>query len=329
MQQKKTKEIVIFQRKHKNKKTSLRIHLAFFTFFLVLFLDSLIFTLLLPSSEQVSQLQSSSAFFTRSLNMPLKQDAENIDSKNQTANQQIYLHGPRDKKEIALTFDADMTPGMMLLLKSKKASTYYDKRVTDVLDSTNTKATIFLTGMWIELYPDIVSAFAKNPLLELGNHSYSHPSFSGFCYGLPQISSSQDKDEIEKTQKLLKEYTGTQNKYFRFPGGCYSQKDLTLTSKENLKVVHWDVVANDGFNKNTVSIVHNVESHVDNGSIIVMHLGGPENTPNTADALPIIIDDLKKREFTFVKISDLLNRSDTSKIVSIASLLPINSYFTN
>ena len=220
---------------------------------------------------------------------------------------QIIWHGPRNTKEIALTFDADMTPIMVDWLHSGQVQTYDDTRITDYLIQNQIKATFFLTGLWIESYPDATKALADNSLFELENHSYSHPSMAGNCFGQPQVPQSQYPFEIEKTQQLIEQYTHETPKYFRFPGGCYDQSDLDLVKKEGLVTVHWDDVANDGFNTNEDEVINNVLSEAQNGSIIVMHMGGQPNTPETANALPTIIAALKNKGYTFVTVAELLN----------------------
>lgn len=219
---------------------------------------------------------------------------------------QVIFHGPRNKKQVALTFDAEMTRGMRANLLTRRVKSSYDKKIIDILNQTQTKATLFLTGMWMELYPEEVKAFAKNSLLELASHSYADTSFEGFCYGLTQISDDQGVHDIEVTQKLLQDATGVTNVYFRFPGGCYSQKDLDIVSKEGLTVVHWDVSGVDGFNYNVNTIERAVIDRVQNGSIIILHMNGAPTAPKTADALPIIIATLKARGYAFVKVSELL-----------------------
>lgn len=234
--------------------------------------------------------------------------------------QGIITHGPRDKKLIALTFDADMTPGMKRELENGEVATYYDAEVIRILNDTQTQATFFLTGMWIEIYPDETKQMAHNPLFELSNHSYSHPSFAGDCYGLGEIPDESDQQEIEKTQDLLKSVAGINNSYFRFPGGCSSEKDLAIVHKAGLDVVHWDVIGHDGFNHDEEAIENNIIPHVQNGSIIVLHLGGTPNTPKTAEVLPKIISELKKKRFTFVKVSSLL-KSNSNNPVSLPHYL--------
>ena len=239
-------------------------------------------------------------------------DGENNIPSQKPVNNMVIFHGSRQSKRIALTFDADMTPGMEALLKTGKVKSFYDKAIPGILMSTNTKATIFLTGMWIETYPGIAKQLAENPLFELGNHSYSHPSFSGYCYGLRQIPVSRDEEEIQKTQDLLKKITGNDNKLFRFPGGCYSQNNIDIVEKSGLTVIQWDVVGEDGFNNDAVAIENNIVPKVTNGSIIVLHFNGYPNEPKTAEVLPDIILQLKARGFEFVKVSDLLGNSASS-----------------
>jgi peptidoglycan-N-acetylglucosamine deacetylase len=220
---------------------------------------------------------------------------------------QVIFHGSRDEKEIALTFDADMTPGMKKLLDDNVVPSFYDKRITDYLTKTHTKATLFLSGMWIEQYPDETKALAENPLFELANHSYSHPSFAGDCYGLEKIPDSENQDQMERTQGLLAHETKKQNTLFRFPGGCYSPADLESAKESGLAVIQWDVAGEDGFNNDPSAIVQNVVPNVRNGSIIVLHMSGGPNAPKTMDALPQIVERLKEKGYDFVTVSDLFD----------------------
>ena len=231
-------------------------------------------------------------------------DNRTVEGSPSSAN--VIFHGPRDKKRIALTFDAEMTDGMKAELLSGKAKSSYDKRIIDTLNQTQTKATLFLTGLWIELYPEITKELSNNPLFELGSHSYTDSSYFGYCYGLKQIDNTLKIEEIGATEKLLREHAGIDNKLFRFPGGCYTPKDVKLVNEANDTVVHWDVSGSDGFNINTNQIVKNVVDNTQNGSIIILHLNGPPNSPKTAEALPTIISTLKSRGFEFVKVSELL-----------------------
>lgn len=226
----------------------------------------------------------------------------------------VIFHGDRSKKQIALTFDAEMTDGMRALLVSGRVKSSYNKQIIDILDQTQTKATLFLTGMWIELYPDATKQLSNDPLFELGSHSYTDSSYHGFCYGLSQLPNTLKIEDIGATEKLLREHAGIDNRLFRFPGGCYTPDDVKIVNEANDIVVHWDVVGADGFNVNTNQIIRNVVDNVQNGSIIVLHLNGAPTAPKTADALPSIISQLKAKGYTFVKVNELLGLSPEPRV---------------
>lgn len=217
----------------------------------------------------------------------------------------VITHGSRDKKVVALTFDADMTPKMKRDLEEGKVSSWYNKKVIDILETNKVPATLFLAGMWIELYPKETKELSANPLFQLGNHSYSHPAFEKKCTALNLIPHEKDDEEIEKTQKLLKDVAGIDNHIFRFPGGCYDDFALKEVHKLGLDAIGWDVTSSDAFNPNEPQLVSNVLNHAQNGSIILMHMIGNRNAPQTANALPTIISGLKARGFGFVKVSEI------------------------
>lgn len=287
-----------------------------YTFFIVLFSSIITYVLLRSFIKQDVQRvinNTPKTTFGKVVAPPVNDDKyvergspyDNRTIGDESAN--VIFHGPRDKKEIALTFDAEMTDGMKANLLSGRVSSSYDKRIIDILSQTQTKATLFLTGMWIELYPDDTKKLSENPLFELGSHSYTDSSYHGFCYGLQQIPSTQTIEEIGAAEKLLREYAGIDNRLFRFPGGCYTPEDVKLVSQADDTVVHWDVVGADGFNTNTNQVIRNVVDNVQNGSIIVLHMNGAPTAPKTADALSEIIKQLRAKGFTFVKVNELLH----------------------
>ncbi len=258
-------------------------------------------TLVLPETQDALYVERGSPY-----------DNRTIEGQNPSAN--VIFHGPRDKKQIAITFDAEMTDSMKADLVSGKTRSSYDKRIVDILNQTKTKATFFLTGLWIELYPKETEDLSNNSLFELGSHSYTDSSYYGFCFGLKQLPNTVKVEDIGATEKLLRENAHIDNKLFRFPGGCYTPDDVKLVNQANDIVVHWDVSGSDGFNNNTQQIIHNVIGNTQNGSIIILHLNGAPNSPKTADALPEIISNLKSRGFEFVKVTELLGLSPTTKV---------------
>ncbi len=222
----------------------------------------------------------------------------------------IIFHGDRNKKKVALTFDADMTEGMAQMLRGGLVKSYYDSKMIEVLRAFKTPATLFVTGMWAEAYPQETKDLASDPLFEIGSHSYAHKAFTNDCFGLPSLEDTEKIQDLGTSQFMLQKFTGVKTKLFRFPGGCYKIKDLDLLKKAGMTAIQWDVVANDGFNPNPEIIINNVVSNTRNGSIIVMHMNGFPNEPVDYIAVPQIVKILREKGFEFVTVSTLLNSYD-------------------
>ncbi len=222
------------------------------------------------------------------------------------AQQAGFNRAATTQKVVALTFDADMTPGMLRELKSGKVASWYNENVIAILRKERVPATLFLTGLWIETYPAATRNLSGDPLFELGNHSYSHGGFRLPCYGLSAIGKSSETAEVQKTDALLKKHATAFRKYFRFPGLCSAADNVRNVEAQGYTVIGGDVHGGDGFERNPARIALGVAGHVRPGSIVVLHLHGGPNAPQTANALPKIIGKLRARGYTFVKISDLL-----------------------
>jgi peptidoglycan/xylan/chitin deacetylase (PgdA/CDA1 family) len=223
-----------------------------------------------------------------------------------TAERAAFDHAATSQKIVALTFDADMTPGMLHELKSGKVASWYNEKVIEALRQQRAPATLFLTGLWIETYPDATKQLAADPLFELGNHSYSHGAFYSPCYSLFPIPQSRQAAEVQKTDDLLKQYAVSYKKYFRFPGLCSDAQAMKTVEDQGYTVIGGDVDGADAFEKSPKWVASDVVSHVRPGSIVVLHMHGGPNAPATAGALPDIITRLRSEGYTFVKVSDLL-----------------------
>ena len=220
-----------------------------------------------------------------------------------------FDHAVTSQKVVALTFDADMTPRMSNELKTGKIASWYNQQVIATLREEHVPATLFLAGLWIELYPAVTQDLSADPLFEIGNHSYSHPGFRSPCYGLGSVQKSNQAAEVQRTDVLLKKNSTSYKEYFRFPGLCFDPSDLERIEAQDYTVIGGDVYGGDGFEKNPAKIVLNVLVHVRPGSLVILHMHGGPNAPETAKALPDVIRQLRLRGYTFVKVSDLLGMS--------------------
>jgi peptidoglycan/xylan/chitin deacetylase (PgdA/CDA1 family) len=200
----------------------------------------------------------------------------------------VICRGSDAVRAVALTFDACET----------RKRTGYDTAIIRILRSTRTPATLFLCGRWMESQPDAARDLGRDPLFELGNHSYLHPHMT-------RLTDAQIRDEIERTQTVMFRLTRKRAVLFRPPYGEYDARVVRVVADLGLTTVKWDVVSGDPDpNVTARRMIAAVMRRVRNGSIVIMHMNG--RGWHTAEALPAIIAKLKAKGYAFVTVSDLL-----------------------
>ena len=224
----------------------------------------------------------------------------------------VISHGPRDRARVALTFDSNMTDGMLARLNRHQVPSYDNREVIDELEGLGVPATMFLAGKWIERYPDETRRLAASPLFELASHSYAHRAFHTPCYGLPAIGQAGMAADVERSERLLAQFTDHPTRYFRFPGGCYDGRALQAIASAGVVVIQFDVASGDAFGHSVPAIVSHVLGSVRNGSIVVMHITDGDTAPLTAKALPPVVEGLRARGYELVWVSTLLSATKPS-----------------
>ena len=203
---------------------------------------------------------------------------------------ELISHGRRDRKEIALTFDACST----------RDPSRYDARVTAALLAASAPATIFLGGSWAKEEVAQVKELAAHPQFELGNHTYTHPH-------LPALKDeARIRAEITRTQAEVKALTGHTPRLFRPPYGEYDQRVVRIAGELGLVTVEYDLPSGDpDVHATKERLVQWVLSQAKPGSIVVMHINHVKF--HTAEALPDIITGLRARGFTLVTVGQLIS----------------------
>ena len=220
----------------------------------------------------------------------------------------IVLGAVTSKPLVALTFDLDMTPDMAAQLRNGAVTGWLNQDALTELRATGTHATLFMTGMWAELYPGLARQLARDPNFEIANHSYSHPAFHRPCYLLGGLAPGGAAWQLSHSQEVLSRITGVTPSYFRFPGGCYDSPAVDAVHAAGMVPVKWTVNAMDAFNPNPAGVAAAVLSRVKAGSIVLMHLQGGPNAPATGSALRTIIPALRARGFQLVTVGELLRQ---------------------
>ena len=207
------------------------------------------------------------------------------------------FHGRRDKKFLALTFDACST----------RRPSHYDAQITKILVETKTPATLFLGGKWMEEETEQAKYLASIPYFELGNHTFLHPH-------LVRMSDDRIRQELLWTQEVMYSLTGKHPTLFRPPYGEEDDRVVRIAASMGLRTIQFDLASGDPDSSiSKERLTEYVSSMAKGGSIIVMHIN--QRGWHTAEALPEIITRLRKRGFTFVTVSELLSQLQQPKTI--------------
>ena len=213
-----------------------------------------------------------------------------IPQPNENAQNLIKEIYKSDEKQVYLTFDDG---------PSKKIT----PQILDILKQYDVKATFFLLGSRVELYPDLVKReFEEGHYI--ANHGYSHK--------YSQIYQSKDTTFAEYVQceNAIKNVLGNPdyNSYlFRFPGGSSGGKYEEVKSQARelfntygVAYTNWNCLTGDAENKKTKEecIQEMLNTKADQNSIILL-MHDANDKQQTVDALPEIIQYFKNEGYTF------------------------------
>lgn len=192
-----------------------------------------------------------------------------------------------DEKKISISFDA-----------AWGAEDF--PKIMEVLEKHNVKTTFFMTGEWVEKYPECVKMLVEKGH-DLGNHSASHPDMT-------TLSKEAQREQILKVHKAVKTLTGYEMELFRPPYGAYNNEVIRTCYEVGYFPIQWDVDSLDWKDLSAGEIINKVCNHkaLDNGSIILCHNGAK----HTAEALDEMLTNLKNQGYEIVPISELIYREN-------------------
>lgn len=186
-----------------------------------------------------------------------------------------------EEKVIALTFDDGPTKNVDQLLP--------------LLDEYNAKATFFLIGNEIEKHPEEAKKLFEAGH-QIGNHTYSHKR-------MVLKSPSFIKEEIEKTDELIRSIGYTEEIDFRPP---YGKKFIGLPyylNKHNKETIMWSLDPETYYTSVNEKISYVMEN-IEPGSIILLH---PmyDQTGGTLQVVETILKELTDEGYRFVTVDEL------------------------
>lgn len=199
-------------------------------------------------------------------------------------------HGPRNRQEVALTFDdgpdPEVTPAILAALRDARA-----------------RATFFVIGRHLEKHREI-GLRALQDGHEIGNHSWMHSYFQNF-YG-----NGKQRADLVRSTRLIQELTGSDAEpLYRPPVGLKSPALARAAHRRNLKVIAWSLHSRDTFARDAAATAASVLSRITPGDIVLMHDGHERDGAHrnaAAAALPEILRGLRERGLRCVTVSELL-----------------------
>lgn len=191
--------------------------------------------------------------------------------------------GLDDEKKVAfacnVVWGEEYLPQMLKLFKDKEID-----------------ITFFIGGQWAEKNEELLKSIHKDGH-ELGNHGYKHLYHS-------KLTPDKNKEEILKTEEIIKRVTGCKTELFAPPYGDLN--DTVVDSAEALgyKVIMWSIDTIDWNTKDYKKILKRLEDKQHNGAIVLMH-----PTKVTIEALPEIIGNLESQGYKISTVSDVIENN--------------------
>lgn len=172
------------------------------------------------------------------------------------------------------------------------------QKILDILAEHEIKTTFFLTGFWVEDYPEYVQAIAASGH-EIGNHTATHPH-------LNSLTAEEIRKELKTVEQMIRDVCGQKTVLFRPPFGEYNNQVIATASELGYKTIQWSIDSLDWQNLSKEEIVNRVTSRIHPGAIVLFH----NNGLYTADALPEIIDYYHEHGYSIVPVSELIYDRD-------------------
>ena len=192
---------------------------------------------------------------------------------------------------VALTFDAGAnSAGLPSILQT--------------LAATGVRGTFFLTGSWASANPAGVAAIAAGGH-RLGNHSMTHPGFTG----LPDAAIA---DEVLRAQQAIQSAGGDPRPLFRFPFGARDARTIATVNSLGYLPVRWtvDTLGWKGTSGGITAqvVADRVLGQLQPGEIVLMHIGSNPDDGSTldADALIHVITRIRQAGYGFTALDALL-----------------------
>lgn len=151
-----------------------------------------------------------------------------------------------------------------------------------------------MVGEWIDKYPEAVKKIYEAGH-EIANHSDTHKHVNNLSY-------EDNVKEIKTANEKIKNITGEENKIYRAPYGEYNNTVIKAAKDNGFITIQWSLDTLDYTGITGEEMWNRISGKLKAGDIILSHNG----TEHTAEALDMLIKNIKGKGFEIVKVSDLI-----------------------
>ncbi|WP_245632823.1 polysaccharide deacetylase family protein [Alicyclobacillus kakegawensis] len=199
----------------------------------------------------------------------------------------VLLNGPDQRRTVALTFDDG-------------PDDKWTPRILSVLSDLRVKATFCCVGQRVKDHPDVLKRIVRAGHV-VANHSYHHPN-------LTKLPKERIRTEITTTNEAIMRTVNLSPRFVRPPYGAINRTVIDVIQELDMKLLFWNVDSLDWSGLTSAQVASNVLSHITPEAIVLMHSAGGrgESLQGTVDALPHIVQVLRREGYTFSTISELL-----------------------
>jgi peptidoglycan/xylan/chitin deacetylase (PgdA/CDA1 family) len=166
----------------------------------------------------------------------------------------------------------------------------YTDGLLDILQAHHAPATFFVLGRSARVQTRTITRMAQEGH-EIGNHSWSH-------LNLKDLTEEQIQDQVDQTNTLVAEITGTTPRYLRPPYGTFN--DYVVATVQ-MPVILWSLDPLDWKDRDADLIVERMRE-ASSGAIILAH----DIYTSTVNAMPAVLESLANRGIHFVTVSELM-----------------------
>ena len=165
--------------------------------------------------------------------------------------------------------------------------------ILSILRKYSAKATFFIGGIWAENNRETLDLISEAGQ-ELGCHGYLHKDHA-------KLSVEQNKEEIVKTNRLVKEITGKTVTLFAPPSGSFGENTEKACRALGQKMILWTKDTIDWRDAEPALLVKRATKNIASGDLILMH---PK--AQTVKALPEIIEAYQYANISLLTVSEVI-----------------------